>query len=364
MHRLTVRAEDTAGNAGEASLTVTVAEPLAVDLTSPAPGAEVTGVTSVRYRVAVTGALLESVALNVDGAPVETLTSPAAEGVIPWDTSAHALGDHEIEVVVQDSAGNTRSAAATVTVTRPLAVAVVAPEADEQVSGEVQVRYETNAALEEIASATLLVNGAEVTGVRGPLGDTVFTWDTTDLGAGVFAVAVALRDVTGQAQTSEPVAVQVIFQGNSLPLFLLVLLLVVVFAVVVPLTLRRRRALVAQAGAGAAAVGAAHVAAGDDVKAYLVAEGGPTRGTRWQLSESETIVGRSRTRADVVVTGRAASRQHARISRRGSDFIYTDLKPENPSLINGVALTAPHTLQEGDVIEVGDTRLRFTREGG
>ncbi len=365
-HQLTVRAEDTAGNIGESGLTVTVAEPLTVDLTEPASGAQVTGLVSVRYRVAITGALLETVALKVDGEAVETLASPAGEGAIPWDTGGLRLGEHQIEVEARDSAGNVQRAGTKVVVTRPLSVAIVAPEADALVSGEVRVYYETNAALGEIAGAALLVNDQEVASVRGPLNEAAFTWDTTDLGAGLFTLAVTVRDVTGQAQTSAPVTVQVIFQGNSLPIFLLIVLLIVILAVVVPLTLRRRRQLMAQAASGAAVAGTGVVVApaGErEIKAYLVAESGPTSGTRWLLAQSETIVGRSRTRADVVVTGRSASRQHARISRRGDTFIYQDLKPEeNPSLVNGAPLTGPVPLQEGDVIEVGDTRLRFTRE--
>ena len=363
-HRLTVRAEDTAGNTGEAWLMVTVAEPLTVDLVEPEAGADVAGLVSVRYRATATGAFLETITLTVDGEAVETLDSPAAQGVIPWDTRRLRLGEHEIALTAKDSAGNARTAAVNVVVTRPLTVALVAPEADAQVTGEVLVRYETNAALDEIDSATLLVNDQEVVSVRGPLGDTVFTWDTTDLGAGLFTLAVRVRDVTGQTQASEPVAVQVIFQGNSLPIFLLIVVIVFALAVVVPLTLRRRRQVMAQIeAAGGAAAGVGVAAAGKpEAKAYLVSESGPTSGTRWLLSASETIVGRSRTRADVVVTGRSASRQHARISRRGADFVYTDLKAENPSLVNGRPLTGPYTLQEGDMIEVGDTRLRFTRE--
>ena len=359
LHRLTVRAEDSAGNVHEARVMVTLTEPLAVDLTAPAQGERVTGTVPVRYQAAVTGPALQKVTLEVDGEAVETLTSPAAQGVIPWETSSLRLGTHEVAVVLENAAGDTQRAAATVVVTRPLAVAVISPAVDEQVSGEVQVRYQTNAALDEIAAATLLVNHQEVRSVRGPLADTVFNWDTNDLGAGMFTLAVSVRDVTGQTQTSAPVAVQVIFQGNTLPIFLAVLALLFVLVILVPLALRRRRQLIA--GAGAAGMIVAGAAAADQ-KAYLVSESGSTSGTRWLLTESETVVGRSRTRADVVVTGRTASRQHARISRRGEAFIYTDLSAENPSNINGEVLTGPHTLQDGDVIEVGDTRLRFVRD--
>jgi hypothetical protein len=172
--------------------------------------------------------------------------------------------------------------------------------------------------------------------------------------------------VTGQEQTSEPATVQVIFQGNSLPIFIAVLVVLFIAAIVVPITLNRRRRLLATAASAAeppAALPAAVATSAEAVgKAYLVSEGGPTAGARWLLAQDEIIVGRSRTRADVVVTGRTASRQHARITCAGDDFIYVDLNPENPSLINGQEPSGPHTLEEGNIIEVGDTRLRFTRQ--
>ncbi|MBN1284101.1 MAG: VWA domain-containing protein [Anaerolineae bacterium] len=354
-HKLTVRATDTAGNVGEVSRTVTVAAPLTIDLTAPAPDERVTGRVAVRYSATVTGAQLQSVTLLVNGEAVEALVSPAAQGVIQWDTEVVGLGGYEIAVVAEDTAGNTRTASAKVVVVRPLSVAIVEPVEDRQVSGAVTVRYQVSAAVDEIESATLLVNKLPSETVTRP-GETAFTWETSELGAGAFELAVSVRDITGAEQTSEPVTVQVIFQGNSLPLFILALLVLFVAVIVVPLTLRRRRALLVAAATGAAAEET-------EAAAYLISEGGPTAGARWALAQDETIVGRSHTRADIVVTGRTASRQHARISRRDDTFTYADLKPEqNPSVINGEALAGSHALQEGDVIEVGDTRLRFTRE--
>lgn len=347
-HTLIVRAIDTAGNTGEASRTVTVAEPLTIDLVDPAPGSRVTGQVSVRYSAGVTGAQLESVALQINGEVVETLDSPAAQGVISWDTEVLGLGTYEISVVAEDTAGNTRSASTEVIIVRSLQVTITEPEENAQVTGTVTVQYQTSAAADEIETATLFVNDLPVETVTRP-SELVFNWETGELGAGVFELAVRVRDITGTEQTSEAVSVQVIFQGNSLPFFILILVILFVLVIVIPLTLRRRRAMLAAAAAGEAG----------KAQAWLVAEDG----TRWQLVQRETIVGRSRTRADVVVAGRSASRQHARITREDDTFIYLDLKPEqNPSTINGETVHDPHVLQEGDIIEVGETRLRFTRE--
>ncbi len=56
-----------------------------------------------------------------------------------------------------------------------------------------------------------------------------------------------------------------------------------------------------------------------------------------------------------------ASGQHARIERQGDAYLLRDLKSSNGTRVNGIELAAdaPHSLKSGDVIEIGDTHLRF-----
>ena len=70
----------------------------------------------------------------------------------------------------------------------------------------------------------------------------------------------------------------------------------------------------------------------------------------------EVVVGRS-TQVDVVVADNAVSRRHARLFRRGDDWLIEDLGSVNGTLVNGARVAEPKVLQPGDVVGVGPGRL-------
>jgi DNA-binding winged helix-turn-helix (wHTH) protein len=82
----------------------------------------------------------------------------------------------------------------------------------------------------------------------------------------------------------------------------------------------------------------------------LVAQEGPLKGQRWQLSQ--TIVLGRETSCDVVVADRQISRFHARITPTGEGMILEDLGSKNGTHLNGIPLTAPVVLQDGDLVSV------------
>jgi DNA-binding winged helix-turn-helix (wHTH) protein len=82
----------------------------------------------------------------------------------------------------------------------------------------------------------------------------------------------------------------------------------------------------------------------------LVAQEGPLKGQRWQLSQ--TIVLGRETSCDVVVADRQISRFHARITPTTEGVILEDLGSKNGTHLNGVPLTAPVVLQDGDLVSV------------
>ncbi len=86
---------------------------------------------------------------------------------------------------------------------------------------------------------------------------------------------------------------------------------------------------------------------------------GENLGAQYTLSEDETSIGRG---ADTTLTlaDVAASRQHALILRDGDRYRLKDLGSRNGTLLNGVR-TDTAWLQEGDVVTVGKTGLRFSR---
>lgn len=66
----------------------------------------------------------------------------------------------------------------------------------------------------------------------------------------------------------------------------------------------------------------------------------------------------------MVVKDAMASRHHAVILQRGAgDYQLTDLGSRNGTFVNGRRLLAPHTLADGDVIEIGDARMTAVLTG-
>src|SRR3990170_1522533 len=82
----------------------------------------------------------------------------------------------------------------------------------------------------------------------------------------------------------------------------------------------------------------------------LVAQEGPLKGQRWQLSET-IVLGREPT-CDVVVADRQISRFHARITPTPEGVILEDLGSKNGTHLNGAPLSAPVVLQDGDLVSV------------
>jgi hypothetical protein len=77
------------------------------------------------------------------------------------------------------------------------------------------------------------------------------------------------------------------------------------------------------------------------------------------IADGGAIIGRSR-RADIVLADPNISRQHAEVRKEGDGYVVVDLDSTNGVFVNGRP-TKRATLQEGDVIELGATRLRFER---
>jgi DNA-binding winged helix-turn-helix (wHTH) protein len=82
----------------------------------------------------------------------------------------------------------------------------------------------------------------------------------------------------------------------------------------------------------------------------LVAQEGPLKGQRWQLSQT-LVLGREPS-CDVVVVDRQISRFHARLTPTTEGVILEDLGSKNGTHHNGMPLTAPVVLQDGDMVSV------------
>ncbi|HVN16315.1 MAG TPA: FHA domain-containing protein [Anaerolineales bacterium] len=82
----------------------------------------------------------------------------------------------------------------------------------------------------------------------------------------------------------------------------------------------------------------------------LVAQEGPLKGQRWTLDHT-LVLGREST-CDVVVADRQVSRFHARITPTSEGVMLEDLGSKNGTNHNGMELSAPVMLQDGDMIGI------------
>lgn len=81
-------------------------------------------------------------------------------------------------------------------------------------------------------------------------------------------------------------------------------------------------------------------------------------GKAYPLTGAETSIGRGPS-STIIIRDPAVSRAHARVVRRGPDFVLTVVGSSGTS-VNGEPVNGEHTLAEGDTIEIALTALRFT----
>jgi predicted component of type VI protein secretion system len=80
---------------------------------------------------------------------------------------------------------------------------------------------------------------------------------------------------------------------------------------------------------------------------------GPTPGKVIQLVKPELSLGRDLSN-DIVISDADVSRRHARLVQQGEGYLLEDLGSTNGTFINGSRVTAPQTLQSGDLIKLGE----------
>lgn len=86
----------------------------------------------------------------------------------------------------------------------------------------------------------------------------------------------------------------------------------------------------------------------------LVMSQGPQPGQTFALDQDLLTLGRDPGN-NIVINDPQVSRQHARITRQGDLMVIEDMGSTNGTFVNGMRLTGPHTLANGDVISLGDT---------
>ncbi|MGD9890678.1 MAG: FhaA domain-containing protein [Dehalococcoidia bacterium] len=84
--------------------------------------------------------------------------------------------------------------------------------------------------------------------------------------------------------------------------------------------------------------------------------------SRLSLNGDALVIGR-RTSSGLALADAEVSRRHAQIDQDTAGFSLHDLDSMNGTVVNGRRITRRHVLRDGDLIEVGHTRLRFVQGG-
>lgn len=91
---------------------------------------------------------------------------------------------------------------------------------------------------------------------------------------------------------------------------------------------------------------------------YLIAEEGPLAGLILRFEEgNEWVIGRDPDEVELVLEDPMVSRKHVICRLTSEGFILENLSAVNPATQNGKIITEPVLLQEGDIIQVGNTFL-------
>ena len=93
---------------------------------------------------------------------------------------------------------------------------------------------------------------------------------------------------------------------------------------------------------------------------YLVVIAGADAGKLVEISDTPVTIGRD-ARQTLVFDDTQLSRLHTRVSLVNGEVVAEDLKSTNGTFLDGVRLTEPATLREGQVLRVGGQLLSYER---
>jgi hypothetical protein len=94
-------------------------------------------------------------------------------------------------------------------------------------------------------------------------------------------------------------------------------------------------------------------------KPVLIVIEGTMAGQQWVLHSDSVTIGRGGD-CDIILTERPISREHLRIWRDDSGYWVEDLASKNGTFLNGVEVTEPTLLEEGDELQIAlCVKMRF-----
>ena len=96
---------------------------------------------------------------------------------------------------------------------------------------------------------------------------------------------------------------------------------------------------------------------------FLIGEEGPLTGLTISFEEGEEwIVGRDPDSAQIVLEDPMVSRKHAFVRKTPEGYLLENYSTVNPVTQNGMVVTEPIYLKEGDILQIGSTYFRFSEK--
>jgi hypothetical protein len=203
---------ETASSSDQTFSTMGNNAPPSVQVTSPAPGATLSGKVNLT-AVASDGGTLTGVQFRIDGNNVGPNLA-ASPYLYVFDSSTLSNGSHSITAVATDNAGNSASSTTvpvkvdnTVKDTTPPTVSLTSPANGATVSGTVAVTASASDNV-SVASVQFQLDGANL-GPADVAAPYVFSWDSTKIANGAHSLSAIATDSAGNVATSATIKITV-----------------------------------------------------------------------------------------------------------------------------------------------------------
>jgi len=297
---------------------------------------------------------LAKIDITLDGQPLTSKSVAPFEYL--WDSTSVSAGEHTIAVTATDASGNTGQTSISLVVQPPVALQITSPLEGDTVSNKIIVSAAVMA-LAQVDRVEFSVDDKPFKTINTVPYE--FEWDPTGAGAGAHRISAKAVDVNGYSAEAT-VSFTVAMQQSSGVAWLAIIAVLAVAAILIPLGLRSRRRMRPADSLPTELPSSGPIAAAGGLSGASLRElDGLTPNQVWPLAGEQIRLGRKRDENDIPVKGLSASRQHAIIYRYGNQHVITSLKPENPAYVNDQPVLQQRTLQNGDLIRIGETLLRY-----
>ncbi|MGD8554800.1 MAG: VWA domain-containing protein [Anaerolineales bacterium] len=348
-HTLTVAVDHGGMHAEAAADFVGRAVEMSISVIGLQDGQDVGGAVDLEVDVEAPGDVLP-INLLLDGEALATVSQE--DPLYTWDTMPLAEGEYVLTVQAADDIGNIGSREYRLNVRRPVRITWQSPVAGDDISGSILLTIVIDS-MAGVANVDYYADG----GLLGTATEAPFTfeWDLAGVSPGshvLRAVATDVNTYTAEAEISITVAIT----SNTWIAALAVAILIAAALLIIPLAARKRRGMAPATAAPAKVVAGAPAPV---VAASIMELEGVNPGREWPLGQEDVKIGRRREDNDIQAAGLSASRNHAVIQFLEGQYVLRDLRPDNPSYVNGQPVYEQCILAMGDTIQIGESVFRF-----